>query len=92
MRKVLVVVLCGILLGVAAPAMAQSPTQGAYSGTGANQLTQAQSNSAPTNGTRADATSGTLPFTGLNLGLVVVVAAVLAGTGLMLRRQSGSDS
>lgn len=94
MRKVLVVVLCGILLGVAAPAMAQGPTQGAYSGSASNQLSQVQGvqSTGATNGSPTAATSSTLPFTGLDVGLVVVAAIALAGTGLVLRRQSSSGS
>lgn len=33
---------------------------------------------------------GTLPFTGLNLFLIVIAGAALLATGLMLRRRSGS--
>ncbi len=80
MRKLLVIVLCGITLGAAAPAMAQGPTQGAYSGPGASQLSQA-----PT----ATQTSGSLPFTGLNVGALSVAAALMLGAGLVLRRSTG---
>jgi hypothetical protein len=34
--------------------------------------------------------SGSLPFTGLDVGILLMVAAVLAGTGLALRRLTAS--
>jgi hypothetical protein len=94
-RKLLLVVLCGIVLGVMPAMAAASPTSGAYSGTGAQQLSQVQSASAsqsPTNAANTSGTSGTLPFTGLNLGLLGGVAIALMGTGLVLRRRTRSTS
>ena len=43
---------------------------------------------APQSGTAAVETSssGSLPFTGLDVGILLLVAAVLTGTGLTLRR------
>ena len=87
MRKLLLVVLCGMALVTAAPAMAANPTQGAYSGTGANQLSQVQSDATSQS---PAGTSGTLPFTGMNLGLVAGVAITLMGSGLVLRRRTRS--
>lgn len=91
MRKIVLVALCAIMLGIAAPAMANSPSQGAYGGTGNNQLSQVQSTTA-SNSPTATTASGTLPFTGLNVGVLAAVAAVLLGTGLALRIRTRSDS
>jgi hypothetical protein len=89
MRKLLVGVLCSILLGVAAPALANSPSQGAYGGNGNNQLSQVQSNTA----SKTSATSAsTLPFTGLNVPVIIGIAVVLVGAGLTLRTRMRTDS
>ena len=85
MRKVLLIGICAILLGTAAPALANSPSQGAYGGTGNNQLSQVQSNT-------ASKSSGSLPFTGLNVPVLAGIAALLAGAGLALRIKTSSDS
>jgi hypothetical protein len=81
MRTTLLAVVCGMMLAVAAPALASGPTEGAYAGPGANQISSVQN-------TEATSDSGTLPFTGLNLGLVAVVAVALVGAGFGLRRQT----
>jgi hypothetical protein len=88
MRKMIVVALCGLVLSVAAPAMANTPSQGAYGGTGNNQLSQVQSLTSQKTATTA---SSTLPFTGLNVGLLAGVAVVLLGAGLVLRIRTRSD-
>jgi hypothetical protein len=89
MKRVLLIVLCLGALGLSAvPAMASSPTNSAYSGPGASQLTQVQTQS-PVTTTKASDSS--LPFTGLNLAVVGLVAVVLAGSGLILRRRSAAD-
>ncbi|MGH2856639.1 MAG: hypothetical protein ACRDMJ_04055 [Solirubrobacteraceae bacterium] len=68
-----------MLLVGAAPALATgTPSQNAYSGTGSNQISRAQGN-------------GSLPFTGLNLGLLAIVAVALVGSGLVLRARTRSD-
>lgn len=86
MRKVVIIGLCSILLGVAAaPALANSsPSQGTYGGTAASQLSQVQSVSSTTS-------AGTLPFTGLNVAVVAVVAVALVGSGFVLRMRTRSD-
>jgi hypothetical protein len=91
MRNLLIVGLCGIVLGVAAPAMASSPSQGAYGGSGNSQLSQVQSQNTTTSPTATTAGS-TLPFTGLNLGMLGGVAIVMMGAGLALRIRTRSDS
>jgi hypothetical protein len=88
MRKLLLIGLCAILLGTAAPALANSPSQGAYGGTGNNQLSQVQGNTA----SKSNASTSSLPFTGLNVPLVAGIAVLLAGAGLALRIKTSSDS
>jgi hypothetical protein len=92
MRKFLVIGLCSMVLAVAAaPALANSsPSQGTYGGTGANQLSQVQGVSSTTS-TTASTTASSLPFTGLNVGLVALIAVVLIGSGFALRTRSRSD-
>jgi hypothetical protein len=87
MKRVLLIMLClGALCLSAAPAMAAAPTNSAYGGLGANQVSQVQSTAST-----ASASAGTLPFTGLNLAVVGLVAVVLAGSGLVLRHRSAAD-
>ena len=86
MRKLLLIGLCAILLGTAAPALATSPSQSAYGGTGNNQLSQVQSNTA------SKSSSSSLPFTGLNVPVLAAIAVVLGGAGLALRIKTSSDS
>ena len=88
MRKLLLLCLCAILLGTAAPALANSPSQGAYGGTGNNQLSQVQSNTSDTTAS----SSSTLPFTGLNVPVVAAIAVALLGTGVVLRIRTRADS
>jgi hypothetical protein len=42
--------------------------------------------------TTAEESGGSLPFTGLDVGILVLVAAGLTGTGLLLRRLTGSGA
>jgi hypothetical protein len=86
MKTFLLIALATAMLAVAAPAMAQSPTQGAYSGTGANQVSSLNATST------TQTTSPTLPFTGLDLGAVSVVGIALLGTGFVVRRRTKSDT
>ena len=90
------------VLALAAPAVAQqSPTQDAYGGVIAEVVTpskpttpkppaqqQAVQQSAPA---AAQPSSGSLPFTGLQVTLVLLAGAALLGGGLVLRRATSSD-
>lgn len=42
------------------------------------------------NGTAVEGTGSSLPFTGLDVGILVLVAAALGGAGLVLRRLTAS--
>jgi hypothetical protein len=86
MKTILLIALATAMLAVAAPALAQSPTQGAYSGTGANQVSSLDSTSTTTT------SASTLPFTGLDLGAVSAVGIAMLGTGFLLRRRAKSDT
>jgi hypothetical protein len=76
---------CAIVLSCAAPAFAQTPAQSAYSGVGAGSVSQ-------TDGTLSSESSSTLPFTGINVGAIAMLGFVLAGTGIVLRRQAKPDA
>lgn len=72
--RLVVAVVCIAMLAFAAPALAD-PTENAYSGTGATQISSADNSEA-------------LPFTGINLTALGAIAVVLLGTGFVLRRTS----
>lgn len=82
--RLLATLVCGLTLALSAPAVADSnPAQSAYSGLPTESVQAVQSS----------ASSGTLPFTGIDLGALSAVALVLVATGLVLRWRSkpGSD-
>ena len=84
MRKITTLLVCFVaLLAFAAPAFAQTATQDAYGNLAGTQA-------GPGSGGSVQATSGdsTLPFTGLQLGLVAVAGVGLLGVGVALRRGS----
>jgi hypothetical protein len=78
----MVVAGCVLALSVAGSAFAQTPTGDAYGGLAGVQQGPGD-NGSPT-ATTSD--SGTLPFTGLELGVFALVGAGLLGTGLIMRR------
>jgi hypothetical protein len=62
-------------------------------GTSGPQVKNVSASSVTPSGTAAvetSSSSGSLPFTGLDVGILLMVAAVLAGTGLALRRLTAS--
>jgi hypothetical protein len=61
---------------------------GVQTGGGGPEVKNVSASIAPQSGTAAVETSssGSLPFTGLDVGILLLVAAVLTGTGLTLRR------
>lgn len=84
MRKLALVVLSCAMLAFAAPAMADSPSTGTYSSVGATQVTRAQTPS-------SNDVQNTLPFTGMNVSTLALIAVVLIGSGIVLRRRTSSD-
>ena len=74
-------------LAFASSALAQSATEDAYSGTAGVQQFGGPSNSQLVASTSPESSSS-LPFTGLDLGLVAIVGIALVGTGLIIRRAS----
>lgn len=78
-KSVVLMLVCTAMLAVAAPAFAaSSPAQNAYGGEGATQNSRTLSTS--------ESTQSTLPFTGLNAGVVVAIGVLLVGGGLVIRR------
>jgi LPXTG-motif cell wall-anchored protein len=63
-----------LMLAMAAPALAENPAQNAYS-----QFSQFNASSS---------SSSTLPFTGIDSGLVALVGLVLVGAGLVVRQRT----
>jgi hypothetical protein len=85
MRKLTSLLVCMVVvLAMAAPAFAQNATQDAYNG-----LAGAEQGGGGNAGTVADTdTGGSLPFTGLQLALVVGAGVGLLGAGVAMRRAS----
>ena len=83
--KALCAVLALTMMLVAAPAYAQqvNPTQEAYSVTAANVQEQVSG---------TEESDSSLPFTGLELGIVLAAGVALLGTGLAVRRISRSQN
>jgi hypothetical protein len=83
MVKRLYVMGCGVLvyLATASVAFAQDPTQSGYGGTGGNIQGGVEGG-----GTGGGSGSGSLPFTGLDLLLLVGAGVLLVAAGLTLRR------
>lgn len=77
-RSAIFLAVCAAIFTLATPALADSPTQSAYGCQGCNVITH---------------DGPDLPFTGLNLGLLVLFGVLLVGTGLAVRHsaRSGSD-
>ena len=90
MRPFLAILLATFLVGgFAATASAQSPTQDAYGGVLGEQVGGGDNAAGDVAGetvavTQAQA-SGSLPFTGLDLTVVVLIGAALVGLGFSLR-------
>jgi hypothetical protein len=104
-RAIRLTVLCAMLfaLAMAATASAQSsPAQTVYnpngdvlnvvSGGGSSPSTESGAPAQTEAGTTAAATSGSLPFTGFQAGLVAVAGVALVGTGFAMRRIARHDS
>lgn len=70
--------LIGVLV-LAGSALAQAPVNRGYGGQGGNVQGEVA-------GSEAGAAAGTLPFTGMDLALMALAAALLIATGLTMRR------
>jgi hypothetical protein len=80
------------LLAIPSTALAQqvSPTQDQYERT--EVVTGNPGNPGdPGNPSTTDSVTGDLPFSGLDVGLLIAAAALLGGSGLVLRRVSAAD-
>jgi hypothetical protein len=72
-RSLTALLVCAFVLALAAPALAQSPAEQAYGGVCGSQQTACEPD-------------GTLPFTGINAGVVGVLGVVLLGAGFAVRK------
>ena len=82
MRKITGFVVCALaMLALAAPAFGQ--TEDAYQGLAGSQQGGGTNSVVTTSGS-----GGSLPFTGLELGLIAVAGAGLLGAGVAMRRAS----
>jgi hypothetical protein len=82
-NTVMAALTCAVILAVAAPAFAaSSPAVTAYGGEGGTQVSQA---------TEQTQSASELPFTGLNVGLLIGLGIVLTGTGIVVRRRVFAD-
>jgi hypothetical protein len=78
-KTMMVALVCAVVLAMAAPAFAEtSPAETAYGGEGGTQVVQ---------------TTESLPFTGINVGVIVGLGVVLLGAGIVVRRRvvTGND-
>jgi hypothetical protein len=88
-------VICAVLV-VPSAALAASPTQDAYSGVAGvqqssgtpptAQVVPVAAEVAPVSTEEVETAGGTLPFTGLEVGLIALVGAALLGGGVVLYR------
>jgi len=87
-------VLCAVL-AVPGTALATSPTQDAYSGVaGVQQSSNAPVNAAavevgPVSTEEVESSGATLPFTGLEVGLIALVGVGLLAGGVVMYRRTG---
>ena len=96
-RMTIIALALVVALATAAPAIAQNtPQQDAYGGVIAEVVTPSkpkpqQQVAAQQQAPVAAAPSSALPFTGLQVTLVLLAGAALLGIGLVLRRVTGGD-
>jgi hypothetical protein len=95
-KKMIVAAIAAFAFATAAPAFAEDSSLEGYGGPGSDVLSEIQqpSGNAPqqsapvqnTAGESAKASSGNLPFTGLDLGLLGAAGVGLLGLGIVMRR------
>ncbi|MDX6720869.1 MAG: hypothetical protein QOJ63_3123 [Solirubrobacteraceae bacterium] len=85
-RKTIAICLCVLGLGLAAPvAFAQTPSQ-----TGYGETQRIPAPPKPPTTVKTPAKTDKLPFTGMDVGVIVLAALVLVGAGVGLRRMTAS--
>jgi len=85
-------VLASVTLAFSGLAVAQTPSDDAYSGLAAEQQAAAGGDGGGPVGTTATAEEGSLPFTGFEVGIALLAGTALIGTGLLVRRASRGDA
>jgi hypothetical protein len=92
----LVVLVAALALATASPAAAQSPTQDAYGGAlpGVTEEVSAPPeiqavSPAATQPVQQGADTGGLPFSGLQVGAMIIAGIVMLGAGAAVRRTTG---
>jgi hypothetical protein len=85
MKRILPLIIAMTLLWPAAALAAGGSGCNSSDQTYGSQICQVQSNTAQQTTTASNASSGTLPFTGLDVGLLVVGGGVLLAGGLLVR-------
>ncbi|HEU4702895.1 MAG TPA: hypothetical protein VFS37_10470 [Conexibacter sp.] len=89
-RLALLMAVVAVALAVAAPAYAQNAVSDAYAGRGGGIVGTVDSGNGPTASppqqVQATNDSGSLPFTGLDIGLLALGGVALVGVGVGLRR------
>ena len=89
-RLALLMAVVAIALAVAAPAYAQNAVSDAYAGKGGGIVGTVDSGDGPTASTpqqvQVTSSEGSLPFTGLDIGLLALGGVALVGVGVGLRR------
>jgi 2-methylaconitate cis-trans-isomerase PrpF len=99
-NKTIVAAIAAFSLATAAPAFAEDSSLEGYGGPGSDVLSEIQQpsnkaaeKSAPVSNQAGESarSSGTLPFTGLDLGLLGAAGAGLLGLGIAMRRLTRSS-
>jgi hypothetical protein len=91
-RLALLMAVVAVALALAAPAFAQSPTSDTYAGKGGGIVGTVNSGNGPSASAPQQVQvassngSGSLPFTGLDIGLLALGGVALVGVGIGLRR------
>jgi hypothetical protein len=93
--KLLLILAMAFTLSLAGTALAQdNPTQDAYGGVLGDEVSNQADTSSPAEESTTVATqesTGSLPFTGLELGLVALAGLGLVALGVAMRRTTRSD-
>jgi hypothetical protein len=90
-RLALLMAVVAVALAVAAPAYAQNAVSDTYAGKGGGIVGTVDSGNGPSASTpqqqvQVAGNNGSLPFTGLDIGLLALGGVVLVGVGVGLRR------